>query len=829
MQTSDSNSYSFRQKVIIQSTVSFLLPVICLMIVYYRQGILPFGDRTLLVEDMRREYVDYYSYFQSVFKSPENFLYTLKLGLGGGSIGLFTFYLSSPFLLPLIFIPQELFPVYISWMVLIKAGLCGLTMSLYLQHLVHRNTGFTDSAVITAGSAAYSLCSFFTANFLNTMWIDAAIVFPLLLVCHENMLSKEEMRENRKWAIGYILCVSAILYLNYYIAYMMLLFTAIWTLLRGRGFRHLMQCLLATLEGAALMAFLMLPTYLSIRGSAKDAEIMADPSRPQTLAVNQLLLQLRPFTFSDGDIFKGLPNLYCGTLVAAACLIFFLRRKISAREKIKSGVMIMILAGSLCSQTLTRIWHAGMMPSGYLYRFSFLLSFMMIRCAVLGILGTGDSDSGTQSSLRRRAVLEAWPASALLCALAAVQIAELTWNADHIYEIFSHAAPPSQTAFSQEVRARKELFSAILEEDKQLYRMETAIPFSENDDLMYGYNGVTHYSSVQQVTDREFLVEMGFNDTGLLAEYTAENTMAADALLGIRYVVYEDHLEQHPGTLPLAFSISSGNEGETVLQEEPGKFNRDGDPFVFTETRLRLAAGKSPFSSPDAPQVFYPANVLDFAENACVIEAQSDGKVYLYISGTGENPQDIQVYTGEEFIGRFGNNDCRSVLCLGSYHKGDRIPLRMENSTVSVRQEDLHVVSEDEAAVALLTEQARSRELELKEITSSHYQVDYYCDPQISETRDRLILLIPYHPDWHVKINNEKTAPQRFIGEFMSIPLDTAEPLNGVIHVDLKFLPAGWIPGIVISMLALLAFVLYVLHAHKEDIHVMTRHCNLYY
>ena len=121
--------------------LSFLVPAAVLAVVFAIQGITPFGQRTLIVEDMRRQYLEIYGYYRRVFRTNENFFYSLSMGLGGDTIGLFSFLLSSPFLIPLVFLPITSYPTAISYIFLAKTGLCGLSFAAFaLLHTAGRIT-----------------------------------------------------------------------------------------------------------------------------------------------------------------------------------------------------------------------------------------------------------------------------------------------------------------------------------------------------------------------------------------------------------------------------------------------------------------------------------------------------------------------------------------------------------------------------------------------------------------------------------------------------------------------------------------------------------------
>ena len=78
--------------------------------------------------------------------------------------------------------------------------------------------------------------------------------------------------------------------------------------------------------------------------------------------------------------------------------------------------------------------------------------------------------------------------------------------------------------------------------DSGFYRMETWSPSSENDSLAYAYNGVTSRDTASLKYSRSFLQRLGYNDDGSYVEYGHDNTVTADSILGIKYLLtHESH------------------------------------------------------------------------------------------------------------------------------------------------------------------------------------------------------------------------------------------------------------------------------------------------
>ncbi len=792
--------------------LSFLLPTVILSAVFAYLKITPFGNRTLLVKDMAWQYLAVYGYYRRVFHGSEDFFYSLSMGPGGGTIGLFAYLLTSPLLIPLIFVKPTSFATAISLMCLLKAGLCGLSFGLFgLFHKAENGDCEACAApspvrILSAAvlSCCYALCAYALANIYNTFWIDVVAVFPLLALCHERMMEKDA-RFSGKWTILYVLCTAGTLYLNYYIAFMALLFIAIRTLMIHTGLKSMVRCLLSTLLGAGLVMVLMLPTGLSVFGSAKDTSIMEDPTQGAYVAPWRILVKLLPGQYNIHDLFSGLPNIYCGLIPVALTAVYLFSKRIGLRRKLMNLLMLGILLLSCSVDGLNLIWHVGMQPSGYLYRYSFLISFMILLCAQevqsAFFQRQNETPAARPSGLRAAAV-------GAFCAL---QLTGLVLNTNHYLSVLEETEVPSMETITMQINARSQLWESLRNLDPGFYRAEAVVPFSENDPLMYGYCGIRHYSSIQQTDVRNFLIRLGFNDTGLYTTYTPQNTYTADVLLGLKYCAHPDHMEKNEGVLPLAYVTdlkSAANQKDVEQAEErrkellEGRLGSDGDPFLTAQSLLTEAAGITGEAA--APQVFYRPEVLSSGDNTYKLKMTRTGALYLFIEGTNENPQNILVHVDGAEKGVFGNNVCREVIRLGEYREGDTAEIELSNLSEPWPEEKVLFVSEDTEEVDRATQSAREHEAAIQMHTSSHLTITADAeDMQIPE----LAVLLPYDTNWQCRVNGKRQETERFLGEFMKIRL----PASGEkVTVDLKYRPAGLYAGCAVSLLcfAVLAVLL---------------------
>ena len=67
-------------------TAGVLAGVMYLLLIRHN-AIVPFGDNTWIMLDLKRQYIDYYAYYQRIFSGQEGILYSFETTLGSGMVG----------------------------------------------------------------------------------------------------------------------------------------------------------------------------------------------------------------------------------------------------------------------------------------------------------------------------------------------------------------------------------------------------------------------------------------------------------------------------------------------------------------------------------------------------------------------------------------------------------------------------------------------------------------------------------------------------------------------------------------------------------------------
>lgn len=679
----------------IAGILAFSIPAVIFLMLCAVNHITPFGDRTFLYEDMKQQYMDFYAYYKAVLHGKDGFLYSAHSGLGSNMLGTWTYYLTSPFLIIFALAPERLFPVAVTFMTMLKIAAIGLTTWVFLRVIhvedvkgsavscpSHQGVVLSAQDIISLiCSTAFAFSGWVVANMTNSMWLDAVIVMPLFAAAYVKVLryygEKDNAQNNnskniksihaynQRPIIYLLLSVMALLYANYYIGAMILLFAGIFTVILFVSKEIHIKEALRLLEGVVLGIvcdlWFLIPAFMSLAGSNKDhsgksADAFArflplSSAQEISLSPIKLISKLFSGSYDSIEIMEGLPNIYFGTALLIIVIMFFFNSRIALKKRVIAGVSLFALVLFFCDKHLNILAHGGTQPYGYLYRYSFLFSFACIILAYEELTNLREHNVCLLVSLFLTLIslLIAWKSGSrfmtfkivvinvaivlataviiwfitrkhknkkvskyVMILLGLMLIADLSFNFIKVYASSSMMAR-SASEYSSKAAAIEADLNYIRENGDDSYRIVSLAPMTPNESLHFDYKGVTSYNSLLQIENRLLLYRMGFNDNGLYAPYEAGNTRCADALLGIKYIITDGSAK--PGLGQRAFTDNI-IENEYVLQDKMitssdveallAIIDDNDNPFEVQEKLLNYLCGDSDLKNP------YPQNDADY-------------------------------------------------------------------------------------------------------------------------------------------------------------------------------------------------------------------------
>lgn len=354
-----------------------LLGLIVIITVYILQDIAPFGRNSMLTVDFFHQYGPMLAEFFDRIHTKESLIYSFNTGLGLPFFRNFFNYLSSPLnIIIFLFKRKDLIMSY-SFIIGIRSIISAITMSYYLRKKFN-----TKTPILIGLGLLYAYSAYFTAYYWNIMWLDGLIFLPLIILGIENIINKNN-------GILYTISLAIMLYSNYFIGYMICIFSCIYFLAHliiktkkieiKKMFKTIGLFTICSLIAGALNAWALIPMFEALTSTnATMGSIPTNQYYAFTIPefIKNHLTGVTSTVFAS-DISNS-PNVSCGILSIALFLLFLTNKKISLKRKIAYTSILILLLLSFYIAPLDYIWHAFHVPNDLPYRYSFLYSFTLI-------------------------------------------------------------------------------------------------------------------------------------------------------------------------------------------------------------------------------------------------------------------------------------------------------------------------------------------------------------------------------------------------------------------------------------------------------------------
>ena len=354
-----------------------LIPLLLLSMYAVIAGIYPFGDKTFLRYDMYHQYFPIFAEFRRKLVSGENIFYSFNAGMGTNFYAMYVYYLSSPLNLLSVFVPEKLLTEFMTVLIFIKLAISSLSMQLYLSHNYKK-----ENILTCIGGLMFAFSSYMIAYNWNIMWLDAIMVFPLIVLGAEELFFKD------KWLL-YIISLTYAIFTSYYISIMICIFMFLWffylvfTSCKSASdfFFKLLRFFVASILSIGLCAVMLVPEYFALCTSI-SAEV-GDIGSPKALVnvielLRRFLLGQRIIIGIGDTVDSNLPNIYCGMAVLILLPSYFLVKSIPRKERILKAALLIIFLISFIFNYPYFIWHGMHYPHSLPARQAFIFIFFVI-------------------------------------------------------------------------------------------------------------------------------------------------------------------------------------------------------------------------------------------------------------------------------------------------------------------------------------------------------------------------------------------------------------------------------------------------------------------
>jgi uncharacterized membrane protein YfhO len=776
--------------------LAFCIPFLASMGICMGIGIYPFGENCILHVDMYHQYCPYFTEFLNKLQSGGSLQYTWHQGLGADFVGMYAYYLASPFNWLLVFCPKEYVIEFMTLLTWVKIGLCGFTFFFYLKEhfsLVGKDGKLHENTALPAlvFAVAYALSGYVAAYSWDIMWMDGVLLAPLVILGLERLV-----KDNRP-ALYYISLSTAILS-NYYISIMICIFCALYFGVlfvgqkNGRG-KALGRFTVFSLLAGSTGAVLLLPELKLLSYTGASGEQF-----PQQMKWYFNLIQELSRGCTAASPYTGSgywPNIYAGAFCLLLLVLFFFNRRIRWQDKLAGALGVAFFLVSFANNYLDFIWHGFHFPNSLPARQSFLYIFMVLVIgfavvrkwkgirlwhmavavvlwgAVLVAAGFMTDEDVTEplayvvtglfllcyallfvliklTGKEKRRILGR--------VLALVALAEVVINMA-VTGFYS----TSRTLYRQKMEDYEELIS-IAEEGELFCRIEDSGRKTKNDNALYGYASVTEFSSLMNMNVSHFYQSLYMEGGKNYYCYNGAIPLTS-AMLSVKYTLSDSPLEES------AYRRLVAQSGEQYLYENtyclPLGFMMDEDAIAAwdsTDSSRRSSLNSLAQALGATGELLAAADCVQNAQpGETDFSIQQDGYYYAAYINCGQDTLKGILSGGRSRT--YAKTTHRYLLELGYCSAGDELSITNSgNETIS-----FYVYRLNEEAMEQAYETLSSQTMELTSFSDT--QVEGQIDV---EQEGRLILSIPDEAGWTLYVDGEETPTEPFADALIAVHLE---------------------------------------------------------
>ncbi len=797
--------------------LAFFIPVTIMLVIFVLRGIFPFGDRSFLFSDMYHQYMPFFSEFIDKIKAGEGLSYSYRVGIGSNFLALYVYYLASPFHWLAFLVPKAYLMEFMSYLVIVKIGLSGLSSFYYLQRHFR-----TKDWTALCFSVFYALSGFMAAYNWNIMWLDCVVLLPLIVLGLESLVKEGK-------CTLYCVTLAFSIFTNYYISIMICIFLVLYffvlLLTEKRSFRIVGNFALYSLLAGGLAAVLLIPEVCAILNT--DFGDMNFPKEAESYFSVLDILARHNICVSTERGLEHWPNIYCGVGVFLLIPMYALNNKIPVRRRFGMLAMAGIILLGFGTNMLDFIWHGMNYPDSLPARQSFIYIFLVIvmcyeayrhlkeaepRYILYGYLAAtafllfcekfveGEDFPlgveflsllfvtvyGALLYLYRTGHGKRWRFVLGWLALLAV-IAESSVNT-----INTTVGTTSRSAYLGQQQDYKALYEITGKREEGFYRVEKFTRKTKNDGTLAGFPTASIFSSTLNSHVMDMYKRLGMRHSKVYYGYDGATALTA-AMLNVNYMFGE--------------SDKYENALYTLLE-------RSGDVFLY-ESKATLPFGYVAPVGYDLPEgygdnalrlqnrmvndlgfegaLFTPVH-SDNSGDDVVVTAGREGIYYAILTGAGTKK--TAVLGGRLEEEKYNDLKKGCIMYLGYLDKGETVTITnndKEDDSPNVVA-DVYMMDKELLAEVL-------NKLSKQYLTQVEYDSTHVSGKLSLREAGRLILSIPYEDGWNVLLNGEKTEPALFGGALMAFDLEPGEYV-----LSMSYVPKGKYVGIGVSAVSIVIF-----------------------
>lgn len=828
---------------------TFLAALIVIIIVYYLKDIKPFGKNSLLAVDFFHQYGPMLGELYNRVMKGYNLIYSFSMGMGLPFFRNFFNYLSSPFNIILFLFKHNNLIMSYSFIIGLKAIFSSVTMYYYISKKFNMK-----SLYFSAFSLFYGFSSYFVAYYWNIMWLDGMVFLPLIVLGIEKLINEDK-------PLLYIITLTTMLFANYFIAYMLCIFSVIYFIgyliiyLEKIDLKLIIKKILyfiaSSLIVGALAAWFLLPMYYTLKSISATGDVFPTSQYYSFTLINFLLKHLSGanLTVFKSDTFMG-PNISTGILSFALFILFIINPKIKIKIKLVYISILLFLTFSFFNGPLDYIWHAFHVPNDLPFRYSFIYSFIFVLIGVyslvnikylkqkyisivyiiimilISLLYFSDYNIINKNILLLNLiVLTAYfilyflycyinkfkrfiPIIFIITIIIESTIViNNNWNIDQNLDNFYNNYADTQKTLNY-----------IRKYDKEMYRIEKTERLTLNDPSWYNYYGQTTFSSMEYKDLVYLQCSLGIPGNGINSFYYKQTTPIYDLMYNIKYIIdtnnninnlYYSHdykdLYKNNYILGLMFGVNENIKNWNILSDNPFEIQND---FIKKSTNIDIEVFKN--------VAIYSKETIE-EENFSIMKytiKNPGSNIYFYFNRNIDFAviNSKLYYLNKDFknINRVSDID---IIGIQEYNEKYIINTNTDNEyyTFYIKydnyiDDNFYIYTLDYESFDKVFNFLNNNKINITDFKENYIEANgYFYENMIVYTS------IPYDDGWQVYVDNKKVNTIKIGNALLSFDIN-----EGYHKIKLKYHIPYLNVGLVISITSLLLVISYLIYKKRN-------------
>lgn len=805
---------------------TLLLSILIILVFFYINNITPFGSKDFTVIDFYHQYFPMTSELISRILNSKTLLFSFN-----GSLpfirNLYN-YLSSPFNILLLPFKDNLSTGF-SLLIAIKAILASTTICYYLTKNIK------NSILSIPISISYGFSSYYIAYHWNIMWLDGMIFLPLIILGLEKII-----KENK--SLLYIITLSISIFSNYYIGYMICIFTFIYF-----QFYYLLNYkfnikdfltkfknyILYSIISIGIISIVVIPIYFSLSSISATKDTFPSIFETEFNIINFILNNFslsKPTALISENI--PLPNTSSSLLIFILIPLFFINKNINKKEKILYALLLLTLFLCMHNTFINFIWHGFHFPNDLPYRQSFIYIFITIIIAYKSLINIKYINTKKLlitltvfilliilskiikfDNLQNKVLIINTILLIIYFTILIINIKNKKYTQFALITIVAIETCISCVYNIKPDHNGKDLDNSIknyqyikniLPQENEFYRIEKIKHDTYNDPALNNYYGISVFSSMTYEDISKIQRKLGNGSNNINSYYYNLQTPIYNSMFNIKYLVgkfnynknfYKENknegIKEYKYPLSIAYKVNNSIKNWDTSSNNPFTVQEN---FIKESTGFDNMFNKLNINFKDiVPEITNNGYFINSRICSINLENDRNGDVYLYIDSN--NLSSILV-NGESYF--IATNE-PYIINLGYFSKYDDINVTMYFSygDTSYNEFNIYAYSFNENNFKKAYNSLNDEILNISSFKENH--IKGYINLKESGV---IFTSIPYDNSWKIKVDNKYIDFYKIGESYIGFNLN-----EGYHNIEFIYKTKGLKTGAIISTISLISTI----------------------